>query len=369
MKIVLLVGNGFDIGLGLKTKYTDFVTWYLDRDKESNGDEVGNLKKWIKRDMVNWSDAEMAFAHAPFKRLASGNKKFNRFLFDLLKSFKESLRKYLRIAESEFHYERITPEIRSVFRCNVISSIIEGISPESRMILQEKFAKENNELTVLNFNYTKTLDKLIWDEGDPKEFEITLGDSTTAHFILNEVLHPHGILERGDILFGVSDPEMLSDSGAKEFSRLTGFLAKPNTSRENGSGSVDSSFHAMFESKMVVVFGMSLGESDIVWWENIRESLSLSKDHIVYFNYSSEPFKIRDDGDWKLLKAEGRKNFFRTCKPRMDSTDQMSLDNCIHKVDIAHYGPYRTNLSTPRFCDPFDLEWLKSMLTDCVDER
>ena len=109
---------------------------------------------------------------------------------------------------------------------------------------------------------------------------------------------------------------------------------------------------------MIVVFGMSLGESDITWWENIRESLSLSKDYIVYFHYSSAPFEINDDGDWKLLKAEGRDNFFRTCKPRMDSTDQTSLDYCIHKVDIAHYGPYRTNLATPRFCDPFDLEWV-----------
>ena len=84
----------------------------------------------------------------------------------------------------------------------------------------------------------------------------------------------------------------------------------------------------------------------------------------MYFHYSSAPFEINDDGDWKLLKAEGRDNFFRTCKPRMDSTDQTSLDYCIHKVDIAHYGPYRTNLATPRFCDPFDLEWVKSIVTE-----
>ena len=306
----------------------------------------------------------MAFAHTPFKELAPKNKDFKRFLFDLLKSFKESLREYLKMAESKFHYERITPEMRTVFRNNVIDSIVEGVSPKTKMSLEDKFTKESNELTVINFNYTKTFDKLFWNEGDSKEFDISVGDSKIAHFTFKGVVHPHGTLERGDILFGISEPDMLTDDGAREFSQLTGFLAKPNTSRENGLKGVDEALRAMFESKMIVVFGMSLGESDITWWENIRESLSLSKDYIVYFHYSSAPFEINDDGDWKLLKAEGRDNFFRTCKPRMDSTDQTSLDYCIHKVDIAHYGPYRTNLATPRFCDPFDLEWVKSIVTE-----
>ena len=29
MKVVYLIGNGFDLNLGLKTSYSDFYTYYL----------------------------------------------------------------------------------------------------------------------------------------------------------------------------------------------------------------------------------------------------------------------------------------------------------------------------------------------------
>lgn len=306
----------------------------------------------------------MAFSKLPFDKLMNKGDDYNRFLFNLLKTFKLSLCKYLKIAESDFHHERITANLRDVFRCNIISSVMDGVSPKSIRILKEKLSSENNEITIINFNYTKTFDRIFLGDGNSQTFDFDLGEARNAHFEIKGIIHPHGTLEQGDILFGVSEPETIKDAGAREFSRLTGFLAKPNAAHENGSRSVDDAFHAMFESKMVIVFGMSLGMSDIVWWENIRGNLSSFKDHIVYFRYSDSPFKIQDDSDWKVLKAEGRDAFFKTCKPRMDSTDRNALDHYIHKVDIAHYGPYKTNLPTPRFCDPFDLEWFKSKLVE-----
>lgn len=33
MKITFLIGNGFDINLGLKTKYSEFLDYYLDSKK------------------------------------------------------------------------------------------------------------------------------------------------------------------------------------------------------------------------------------------------------------------------------------------------------------------------------------------------
>ena len=121
------------------------------------------------------------------------------------------------MAESKFHYERITPEMRTVFRNNVIDSIVEGVSPKTKMSLENKFTKESNELTVINFNYTKTFDKLFWNEGDSKEFDISVGDSQIAHFTFKGVVHPHRTLERGDILFGISEPDMLTTTGPENF--------------------------------------------------------------------------------------------------------------------------------------------------------
>lgn len=42
MKISVLIGNGFDIALGLKTKYTDFLAWYL--EKQNGLEDVEPIK-------------------------------------------------------------------------------------------------------------------------------------------------------------------------------------------------------------------------------------------------------------------------------------------------------------------------------------
>ena len=40
MNITYIIGNGFDINLGLKTRYVDFYKWYVDRNRESTPDVV-----------------------------------------------------------------------------------------------------------------------------------------------------------------------------------------------------------------------------------------------------------------------------------------------------------------------------------------
>ena len=64
MKVVYLIGNGFDLNLGLKTSYSDFYTYYL--NIESNDAQIAQLKEHLKYDKDNkgkyryWSDLEIA---------------------------------------------------------------------------------------------------------------------------------------------------------------------------------------------------------------------------------------------------------------------------------------------------------------------
>lgn len=37
MNRLLLIGNGFDLAHGLKTKYEDFIDWYLNQKNDSSG--------------------------------------------------------------------------------------------------------------------------------------------------------------------------------------------------------------------------------------------------------------------------------------------------------------------------------------------
>jgi len=67
MNITYLIGNGFDLNLGLDTRYSDFYDYYL----EQPDPEKSNLKKLrqsissycdknnILEEKINWSDAEL----------------------------------------------------------------------------------------------------------------------------------------------------------------------------------------------------------------------------------------------------------------------------------------------------------------------
>ena len=50
MNIVYLIGNGFDINLGLNTRYCDFYKYYLESQQSDNSNpHIKTLKKSLKR--------------------------------------------------------------------------------------------------------------------------------------------------------------------------------------------------------------------------------------------------------------------------------------------------------------------------------
>ena len=66
MEITLILGNGFDKNLGLRTSYKEFYEWYIKEPCDS--DIVKKMKDSIryfmdgdKNEIINWGDAELAF--------------------------------------------------------------------------------------------------------------------------------------------------------------------------------------------------------------------------------------------------------------------------------------------------------------------
>ena len=64
MNIVYLIGNGFDINIGLKTRYKDFYDYYLALDSSGDNEHVKKLKEHLKETLSTddkyWSDLEIA---------------------------------------------------------------------------------------------------------------------------------------------------------------------------------------------------------------------------------------------------------------------------------------------------------------------
>ncbi len=48
MKVVFIIGNGFDINLGLATQYENFYRFYLGLDSSNDSIQVKKLKEHLK---------------------------------------------------------------------------------------------------------------------------------------------------------------------------------------------------------------------------------------------------------------------------------------------------------------------------------
>ena len=60
LNITFLIGNGFDINLGMATKYSDFVQKYK-IIKDSDSELLKKFKNDISRNEQNWAFAELEF--------------------------------------------------------------------------------------------------------------------------------------------------------------------------------------------------------------------------------------------------------------------------------------------------------------------
>ena len=53
MNITFFIGNGFDINLGLNTKYSDFYPYFIEKSTITN-----MIRAWLQEDELLWADLE-----------------------------------------------------------------------------------------------------------------------------------------------------------------------------------------------------------------------------------------------------------------------------------------------------------------------
>ena len=117
MNITFFVGNGFDIGLGLKTKYTDFYEEYCSNTTNDDDNILSFkslLREWQKQSKENqsdktekkiedWGDFEKAFGkHSGDKDVKDGNSYIAQF-----EDFVTKFNSYLETEEKNVDYSDV----------------------------------------------------------------------------------------------------------------------------------------------------------------------------------------------------------------------------------------------------------------------
>lgn len=278
MNVTFLIGNGFDINLGLKTRYTDFYDSYIESNK--NRDENDSIKKFcdiIENDerYETWADFEAAFAKNAF-----GAKNDVR---DILDDFTVKFSDYLKAQTQLCNYgdnTTITDQFR-FFLADGYKLLEKGDRNVIGALYETKFKQELNKIFFINFNYTNTLDRLV---------DLLKGRGPLITNLMNTifkpVIHIHGKLNH-NIIIGVDSVKQFKNEKLKNNQAVEKCCVKRAINKSVGNLDIEKEFIKIIESSTIVyVYGISFGKSDQSRWDVITGWMKNDTSHkLVIYKY------------------------------------------------------------------------------------
>lgn len=185
----IIIGNGFDLNLGIKSMYTQFLEYILrEKDLKSN-EEFYNFNKLFVREFkgkkLDWCDFETIFE----QQMLEINERQDSVPVSLTKSYLvNQLNNDLRELEIMFS-KYLTKEYKN-WKDNVTVN-------ESTLntFYKDLFKRTDSDTTVVTFNYTNSLRDIleVLDEKSKKE---------PKYISENDIYQIHGSLNNNNIIFG-----------------------------------------------------------------------------------------------------------------------------------------------------------------------
>lgn len=250
-KTVFVVGNGFDLNLGLKTSYKDFMKshWFSDI---KNNFLVDYLRE--RQSLNLWIDIENELSEYSQRTFLSrisieGEPKKSDTLRDEYNELCSHLKSYLIEVTKEGCY----------------SSAI------GTYVLDHAF--KSSPVYILTFNYTYTIENILSDISYNK-----------SEYLIN---HVHGTLRNG-IVFGVEDNA--------EIDKRHVFLYKSHNPYQKVKGLP----YILDNAEKIVFFGYSLGQTDHSYFDDFfrqQSQFGCKEKELIFYHYGQDSY---DDIKWQI---------------------------------------------------------------------
>lgn len=304
MEITFLIGNGFDIMHGMKTTYANFYT-YVEANFSDEKIENNFFYKKIKGDILNWSDFEYSMGLCTF------DSDIDEGIFmESLEEFREDLEEYLLVENNNSEIPRIE---------ETLFSFIEEMKDGDIETLEKMFESDIDsfvKVNFINFNYTDLLDRAV-NSMDWYEVESQMSSQIKRSSIMNvsigDLYHIHEKIHKGTFL-GLNDEAQLDASKFTNESKEV--LIKPKLINEYNPYRIEEIQNMILRSNLTIIFGMSLGETDKIWWQYILSSLSMnsSKRLIIHLFDPQEKVTQRNPSKYLKVSREIKKLILRHVK-------------------------------------------------------
>jgi len=341
--ITFIIGNGFDLATGLKTSYKDFLDVYKKPKKDDS-----KAVKWFKTKILepdsanweNWADFEWQMGQASSQ--FNGKNCVDDFN-ECVENFNTSFKEYLREECEKIDWDSSEIDNCTDIFYNSISKFYEHIKSVDSWHSVENFIGYECTADFVQFNYTSVFDKLLersnWYLQDNSRF---------ARYIYN--MHIHGKMD-GYITMGVDNVEQISNEEIRRNPTSRNIFVKSDnitlvhSQDVNKTNYREQAFQSIAESRVICVFGSSIGATDQSYWAAIGEWLKNKSGKLVIFDVSGvakdntgSPLAL-DTYDTAVKKAKRKilEQFANVSNLGMDWTKN-NLDRIIIELDTEMFG-------------------------------
>lgn len=314
MDVTFLIGNGFDFGIGLKTGYKDFYDVYC-QSKSSDSEMLQHFKSDILKEPETWADFESAFGE-----YASRCKNAEDYM-QLFEDFIRQFSIYLENEESAFDESKTEEMLRGMKKALSSYYDIRPADKDTVVSLIESYRKTFN---FISFNYTCCLDKCIDAvKSTPNSLASISGE-------IGELVHVHGYTDK-DLIMGVNDASQIENETFSQDETVLNELVKP---RQNEIIKMNYDYRAtqiINRSRIICVYGMSIGETDQKWWKLIMQWLQRDiNNHLIVLRHRAP---IRMVPVWRRFVESTRNLLYM--HGEVSAENQRVIANQIH-IDVDH---------------------------------
>ncbi len=340
MNITFLIGNGFDVGLGMKSRFIDFFPVYKEKSKNKEK-RIKQLSDSIDGNYETWADFEKALGKYTLE-FNSENK--NDFI-DQVKDFESEFIAYLKQQESNLSFEN-TEQISNMMINGLTqyysTDYLAKDSATDITNVYNLYISYEHTYNFVNFNYTSLLSKSLQCISQNVVCKRKYGDAVLTDKI-GKIVHVHGYCDNLPII-GVNDTNQIANKELANDLRFARYIVKPTINKYLRQGNDRDTTSVIKDSTIICVYGMSLGATDRKWWDLLMQWLkSNDYHHLVLFIYDKNYSSATPFG-W-LEKEDSIIDLFK----QYVSNNGTSVDNMRSRIHIAvHKNIFQMNLMPKR---------------------
>ncbi len=270
MNITFLIGNGFDLNIGLKTRYQDFYDYLKSSGTLSDiNDKMKDLNNNSEIDLSTamWSDLELGLG------------KFTNFFdfnhsdyVDFVEKIIYALASYIENEQNKIKWD--TGEVNTCMRKSIYT-FYNYLSKRDKAIISNIISGKDCTYRFISYNYSLIINKCI---------KIAYDNRNRSDGMLYMPVNIHGTTNI-DMFLGVDNESQISNKIMLDNPYIRNLLIKPEASFNTGKQIYEECISLIDSSNIICLYGLSIGETDTTWWKQICKWLTNEKNYLVIFAY------------------------------------------------------------------------------------